>query len=40
MNKEVAYSNTLRCINKDQKRNLGRYFNKVKYKLFNKTKEV
>jgi hypothetical protein len=40
MNGNVAYSKILRCTNKDQVRNLGRYFDKNNYKWFNKTKVV
>jgi hypothetical protein len=40
MNEEVAYMIILRRTNKDQIRNLGRHLDKVKYKWFNKTKEV
>jgi hypothetical protein len=40
MNKEVANRKILGCINEDQIRKLGRHLGKVKYKWFNKTKEV
>jgi hypothetical protein len=40
MNKEVAYRKILRCTNKDEIRILGKYLDKVKYKWFNKTKEM
>ena len=39
MNKEIACSKLLRCINKDQI-NLGRYLDVVKCKWFNKIKEL
>ena len=32
MNIEVAYRNIIRCTNKDQMRNGGRYVDKAKYK--------
>jgi len=32
MNKEVAYRKIIRCTNKDQIRNLGRYLDTIKYK--------
>ena len=38
MNKEVAYRKRVRCLNKDQIRNLGRYLDRVQYRRFNKTK--
>lgn len=38
MNKGAAYRKTLRCTNKDQIRNLGRYLNKINYKWLNKKK--
>jgi len=38
MNVKLAYSKILRCSSKEQIRNLGRYFNKINYKWFNKTK--
>ena len=31
MNREVAYRKILRSTNKDQKRNLGRYLNKINF---------
>lgn len=39
MNKEVADTKVLRCMNNDQI-NLGRYLATVKYKWFNKTEEL
>jgi hypothetical protein len=33
VHKEVAYRKILRCTNRDQIRNLGRYLDKVKYKV-------
>jgi hypothetical protein len=38
MNTEVACRKIVRCPNKGQIRNLGRYVDKVKYKWFYKTK--
>jgi hypothetical protein len=38
MNKDVGYRNTLTCINKDQIRNIGRYFYEIKHKLIKGTK--
>jgi len=40
MNEEAAYKKILKCTNKDQIRKLGRYLNKVMYKLFNKSKVI
>lgn len=39
MNKGIAYRKMLRCTNKDQIRNLGKYVDIVKYKRFIKTYE-
>ena len=36
--KEVAYKKILRCSNKTPIKHLGRYLDKVKYKLFNNIK--
>ena len=38
MNVKLDDRKILRCSNKDQLRNLGRYFDKINYKWFNKTK--
>jgi hypothetical protein len=35
-NEELAYSEIIRCTKKDQVRNLGRYLDKVTYKLLHK----
>jgi hypothetical protein len=40
MNKEIAYVKVLRCTNKDQMTNLGRYLDKSRYKWFNRTKVI
>jgi len=40
MNKEIAYMKVLRCTNKDQIRNLGRYLDKIRYKWFIRTKVI
>ena len=37
-NEKAAYRKILRCTNKDQIRDLGRYFDVINYKWFNKTK--
>jgi hypothetical protein len=39
MNNEAAYSKMLRCTNKDQIKNVGRYLDIVKCKWFSKTKK-
>lgn len=38
MNKDVAYRKTLRCCNKDQKRDFGIYLNKTEYKWLTEQK--
>ena len=36
MNRDVVYRKVLHCTNEDQIRYLGRYFDKIKYKGFNR----
>jgi hypothetical protein len=38
MNKKAAYRKTLRCTNKGQIRNLGRYLDRINYKWLSKRK--
>lgn len=40
MIKKIAYDDILKCMNKDYVRHLGRYLDKVKYKLYGNIKEV
>jgi hypothetical protein len=40
MKKEVACTKTLKCTNKDQIKNLGRYLDIVKSKWINKNKMI
>jgi hypothetical protein len=40
MNKEITYKIVLRSTSKGEVRNLGRYVNKVKYKCFNRLKDL
>lgn len=36
MNNEITYRKTLKCTDKAQRRNLGRYLDKARYKQFQK----